>query len=412
MDQNFYKTDSVSIVSDENGLKFKILAKLRQKVGKKGRDVVYGIYNNSNADLKTRIQDFLIDNSKVSLKEKAIFFRLLFQLIDSGVPINESLKILIERTDSIRFSRVINTMLYYVEGGLSLSDAMKRFQDVFDESEVGIVRSGEQSAKLKEVLKKLSYRLEERNDLFSKLFSAALYPIIVLSVLLIVMFILLGWVFPSLIQLFKDSGVETSQLPAMTRFILVLQNIIVGYWWAILIFVAVLVSLFFSYKSTDYGRMNWDLMKLKIPLVGKLLKKIYVYRFVDLLSLLSFSFVPLLPSLEIVSSSYNNLVYKLVVDEMVKSLKEGGKISTKALEYSEIFPFEVGQMLKISEKSASISEISEKIADQYKSEIDMSLKRLTTVFEPVLIMLVGFIVAILALAIMGPIFNLGSLMGV
>ncbi len=409
--QNFYKNDNADIVSDEGGMKVKILNRLKRRVNRKSDDVVYGVYNNANLGIWVKLNDFLIDHGKVSLKDKSYFFHMLAVMVDAGIPLVVALKSLASRSDNGRFTRILNTIAHNTEQGKKFSEAIRRFEDVFDESEVGIVKAGEATGRLDDMLFKLSKKLDSRYELNMKLWGAAVYPIVVFGVLILVASIMLVWVFPTLLGLFSDEGVGLGQLPFATRMLVWIQTALVGYWWLVLTVILSVYGIFTAYKSTDYGRNNWDSRILNMPIFGGLIRKLYVLRFVDMLGLLIDAGVPLIKVLEIIGNSFKNRAYKIVLEEVIENVKLGKKISDSLEDFPLLFPSEVMQMIRTGEASASIGKVSDKVAVQYQKEIDNSIKRLTSVFEPVLIVIVGLFVALLAMAIMGPIFNLSNTLG-
>ncbi len=390
----------------------KILNELKKRKVVEAEEVVYGVYDNSSRRFSVKVNDFLIDRTKVRLKDKSYFFHMLAVMVDAGIPVVSAVKSLATRSDNPKFRRVLNTIAYNCEHGFKLADAMSRFDDVFDDFELGIVRSGEATGRLHIMLFKLSEELDKKHELSLKLWGAAVYPIAVLAVLLIVTVGMLVWVFPTLLNLLTEGGLASDQLPLPTRILLVLQNVVVGFWWLILLIGFALFGLFKMYVGSDYGATRWDYAKLRIPVVGSLLKKLYVLRFISMLGLLVESGLPVIKSLKITGSALANRLYKMKTQEVLNSVKEGGKISENLADTEFLFPPEIVQMLRVGESSASLGKISTKISDQYQKEIDNSLKKLSSVFEPIMILVVGAFVALLALAIMAPIFNLSSSVGV
>lgn len=373
--------------------------------------VIYGVYNSEGKPFLKKINDFLIDHSGITLKDKSYFFHMLAVMVDAGIPVVKAVKSLASRGKNHRFRRILNTIAYNCEGGSKLSDAMSRFEDVFDESELGIIRSGEATGRLHLMLFKLSAQMDSRHDLYMKLWGAAIYPIAVLAVLILVATGMLVWIFPTLLTLLEESGIGGSELPFATRFLMGIHSVIVGYWWVILIVLFGFYGMFIMYARSSYGAVRWDYMKLKMPIVGGLLRKISVLKFITMLGILIEAGLPVIRALKITGNGISNRVYKLKVQEVIDEVKAGSKIS-KSLEDSEyLFPAEVVQMLCVGEESASLDKVSEKISGQYQREIENSLKKLTSVFEPVMILIVGVFVALLALAIMAPIFNLSSSIG-
>lgn len=389
-----------------------VLKEIKNFEKKKVDTVIYGVYDSSSQGIFTRINDFLIDRTKISLKDKSYFFHMLAVMVDAGIPVVQAVKALAGRSQNRRFQRVLNTIVYNCESGSNLNESMSRFEDVFDEAEIGIVRSGEATGRLDIMLFKLSEQLDKKHDLQMKLWGAAVYPIAVLAVLILVSIGMLVWVFPTLLNLLKEGGISDDALPLPTRMLITIQSGLVNYWWVILILGFSGYGLFNVFVKSDYGAMSWDYWKLKIYIVGTLSRKVYVLRFVSLLGLLIESGLPVIKSLKIAGSSLSNRVYKAQVQEIIDNVRVGGKIS-ETLESSEfLFPPEVTQMLRVGEKSATLGTISQKISVQYQKEIDNSIRKLSSVFEPFMILFVGLFVALLALAIMAPIFNLSGAIGV
>ncbi len=399
-------------ILEENALGKEFLEKIRVKEkGDSSEEVIYGLYNNSNSSLWVRINDFLIDNSRVKLKDKSYFFHMLAVMVDAGIPLVPAIKSLANRTKNKRFQRVLNTVAYHCERGVNFADAMNRFEDVFDDAEIGIVRSAEATGKMHVLLFRLSDQLDKRYDLYLRLWTASVYPMAVFAILVLVVVGMLAWVLPTLLNLLLESGVPFENLPKATLVLIFLKNVLIDYWWLVLIVILGLFSVFHIYKNTYYGGIKIDYMKLNIPIVGNLLKKIFVLRFISLLGILIDSGLPVIDSLKISGNSLKNHIYRLKVQEVINNVKIGQRISDILKKSPFLFSPEIVDMINIGEKSASLGRVSEKIGDEYTREIDNNLKQLTSIFEPIMILIVGVFVGILALAIMVPIFNLSNIAG-
>ncbi len=382
------------------------LEKIKKIKNTQSEKVIYGVYNNSDKGWTVKLNDFFIDRGKVGLKEKSYFFHMLAVMVDAGIPVVKSISSLSERTENQKFRRVLATIAHDCEHGSNLADSMARFSDVFDEAEIGIVRAGEATGRLHLMLVDMSEQLEKRHDLHLKLWGAAIYPIAVLSVLIIVAVGILVWVLPTLLNLFEQGGVTMESIPSSTRALIFVQNIVVNYWAFILVLLFGAYGLFVLYKNSLYGATRWDYRKLTFPIVGKLLKKLYVQRFVGMLGMLVDSGIPVMKALSIAGNSLPNRIYKLKVQEVIGEVRAGKKISGSLEDAEFLFPSEVVQMISVGEKSASLGQISKKVSNQYRMEIDNSLKKMSAVFEPVMILVVGLLVGLLAMSIMSPIFNL------
>jgi type IV pilus assembly protein PilC len=373
------------------------------------RNIVYGLYDNSTKGLSVRIDDFLIDHSKVSLQEKAYFFHLLAVMIDAGIAVMNAMNILASKTDSVRFARILNTIAYNLKQGTNLSSAMSRFPDVFGDMELGVIRSGEAAGNLDKMLFKLARELDKSNELQIKLVTASIYPVAVMVVLILAATSMMIFVIPSLIGLLKDGGLKEEEFPLMTKVLIAVSGFLMNYWWAVIIALLFLYFLFKAWIQSEGGKYNWDLIKLKMPVIGELLRKVYVLRFVSTLGILIESGLPVIKALEIVAQSLSSQMYSLKTWEVIAKVKNGEKISTSLMDTPFLFPETVTQMLAIGEQTASMGRIAEKVGEHYDREIDHGLKRLTSLFEPIMIVFVGISVALLALAILTPIFKLTSL---
>lgn len=373
------------------------------------RNVVYGVYDNSQEGMMRRLDDFLIDHQRISLQEKAYFFHLLAVMIDAGIPVITAITILATKTDSIRFARILNTIVYNLKQGSTLSLAMSRFPDVFGDMELGVIRSGEAAGNLDKMMFKLSAQLDKSNDLQIKLVTASIYPSAVLTVLLLAASGMMVFVIPSLVDLLKQGGLKEEDFPIMTKILLGLSSFLVSYWWALIIGIMVVYFVFKIWRESEGGKYRWDIFKLKFPVVGELLRKVYVLRFVSTLGILVESGLPVIKSLEIIAQSLSSQLYSLKTWEVIARVKNGEKISGSLMDTPFLFPETVTQMLAVGEQTASMGKIAEKVAEHYDREIDHSLKRLMSLFEPIMIVLVGVTVAMLALAILTPVFKLTTL---
>jgi type IV pilus assembly protein PilC len=394
---------------NQNSKSEALLKTLANKQNAKSPAVIYGLYEASKQPLLTRLNDFLIDHSKVPLQEKAYFFQLLAVTVDAGIPVIQGVKMLADRSTNERFRRILHTVAYTVSQGKTLSESLARFPDVFGELEVGVVRAGEAAGSLDKMLLRLAEQLSKSNELQIKLITASIYPVAVLIVLTLASIGMLIWVVPSLVNLLKEGGLEEKDFPFATRFLIDLSSFMANYWWAVL-FAAILGYLTFRVAiSTQNGRYRFDILKLKMPVIGVLLRKVLILRFVNMLGILIEAGLPVIQALNIVASSLSNEIYRLKVYQVSSKVQQGQRISESLLDTPFLFPETIVQMLAVGEQSASLGLISTKIAKQYDIEIDNALKRLTSLFEPIMIIFVGFTVAILALAILTPIFRLSQL---
>lgn len=368
--------------------------------------VIYGVSDRSKESFWVRWNDFWIDHQSVPMKEKSYFFHLLSVMLDSGIPLLKSLQILSQKTSHERFCRIIATMAHYVEDGRHLSEAMAKFPTVFDESELGVVRSGEAIGRLDMMLERLSDQLDRAYTIHLKLRSAFMYPVVVMVILVLATLIVMTWVIPRLEVFFTQSGVT---LPWVTRIVLGLSEFTVSYWWLLIVLGLVGFFTFSLYVNTDEGRLKLDYWKLKLPFTGELMSKGLLSKFVRLLGILVASGLPINKVLGILQHSMNNTLYEMKIGEVIQHVERGEKISENLATTPFLFPSTVTQMLAIGESSATLDKACEKLSTHYEREIEHTIKNMMTVLEPFIIVLVGVAVGVLALAILGPVFSLSEL---
>ncbi len=376
------------------------------KPSEKEVSVVYGVYNSSAQSFSVRTNDFFIDRKKVSVQEKSYFYHLLGVMLDAGIPIMRSLKVLAKKTENPRFARIVNTMAYDVERGKLLSLSMSKFPDVFQESEIGIVRSGESIGNLAKLLFKLAKQSQRSHLLYLKVRGALIYPTTVLIALLISGAIVVRIVIPRIDEFFTQAHFE---LPVLTQFVLTFGRIVVNFSWLIVILAVFFGLLLSFYVGTESGRRRYDEFMLSAPFFSEVIRKLNVARFVQILSLLIEAGVPIHEAIRISSGAMTNTLYKDFLISLKGDVERGEKIADNLAEAPFLFPETVVAMISVGESSGQIAAISEKLAAHYEDEVESALETFTTLLEPIVIVIVGVAVGVLALALLGPIFSLSSL---
>lgn len=342
--------------------------------------------------------------NKVKTKDLVIFSRELSVIISATIPLVQGLKILVAQTESPVLKTVLSEVADDVEGGAKLSAALSRHPEIFGDFFVNIIRSGETSGKLDEVLNYLADQQEKDYDLQAKIQGAMIYPAFIVAGLLVVGILMMIFVIPELTSVLAETG---SELPWSTKILIGASNFFSSYWWALLIvFLAFIASLKLAVKS-QLGRYYWDSFKLKVPVFGKLLQKIVLVRFTRSLHTLLSGGVPLTRSLKIVSDVVGNSVYKELVEETNKEVEDGNPIASAFLK-SKAVPLMVSQMLNLGEKTGRIDEILDKLANFYTREVDNTVNNLVTLLEPFIMLLMGIAVGVLVAAIILPMYNLAS----
>jgi len=345
----------------------------------------------------------------VDSKELAIFTRQFSVMIDAGLPLVQCLEILASQQENKTFQKVLSGTRGSVEGGSTLSAAMKQYPKVFDALYTNMVEAGETGGILDTILQRLSAYIEKNVKLQRAVKSALVYPVGVLTIAAAVITLLLWKVVPVFATLFAGLGVE---LPLPTRIVIALSQF-VGSIFGFLIFVAVIASVIGLklWYGTPGGRMVIDTIILKIPVLGALMRKIAVARFTRTLGTLISSGVPILEGLDITAKTSGNAVIEKALTQVRKSLEEG-KSLTDPLKESEVFPGMVTQMIAVGEQTGAMDAMLQKIADFYEEEVDAAVKDLLTALEPIMIVFLGLVVGGVVISMYLPLFSLiGKLSG-
>jgi len=341
---------------------------------------------------------------KVKLGAMVIFSRQFATMIDAGVAIVRCLDILEGQTKDPALRPVIAQCKKDVKGGLSLTDAFSKHPNVFSRLYVNMVKAAETGGILDKILDRLATFLENEQEIRGKIKSAMIYPILVLSFAVIMVVGLMMFVLPKFKTIFIEMNVE---MPPTTQFLFNMSSFMQQYWWLL---GGICAGGYFFYKSwskTEAGSFQIDMTKLKLPVVGELVQKMAISRFSRTFATLIASGVPMMRSLEIVSETAGNKVIAKVIDGARTSVREGQKITTP-LEQSKMFPGMVTHMIDIGEETGRLSEMLAKVADFYDAEVETAVKTLTSLIEPMLIVMMGGLVGFIAVSIMGPIFKLVS----
>lgn len=366
-------------------------------------EFIYGVTDRTSRNLWQRAQDFFIDHQPIALKEKVYFFELLATMIHAGLPLNRALKILAAKTENKRLRRIIATVSYELEHGYFLSQALEHFPDVFEDAVIGMIRSAEAVGGLQHILSRLAMNLQRRETFAMRLRSALMYPSAVMIALMLGGILVVVFVVPRIEGIFSQSRVP---LPFATKILLQTSLLVTKFWWLLLIGLIFTIIAFHMWTHSEEGRFSWDFRKLRIPLLGVLIRKIFVSRFVDMLGLLLESGLPLNHALELTAGAIGNEVYRVKIYEALGSVHEGKKLSFSLGEAPFLFPETITNMLAVGEQTASLGNICQKISRHYTQEITHTLKNLTTVLGPLLVVVIGGAVAFFALAVLSPIFSL------
>jgi type IV pilus assembly protein PilC len=345
---------------------------------------------------------------KVSVKDKAVFSRQFAALVNAGVAIVRSLGVLSEQCTNPKLKQALLEISSEVQNGVSLSDAMRKHPDCFDGLYVSMVQAGEVGGVLDEVLNRLSKLLEDVARLQNQIKSAMAYPLTV-GFLAIAIFIgMTVFLIPIFANIFKELGTE---LPALTQFMLTCSEILRS--WRVLVVIGVVIAAGIAYKKyyqTRVGKETIDRLSLKMPLFGDLIQKSAVARFSRTFGALTRSGVPILTSLEIVRDTSGNQVVANAIEAARIEIQQGGMISL-ALQKEKVFPVMAIQMISIGEETGEIDAMLMKIADFYEDEVEQAVKALTSVLEPIMIVVLGGMVGTILLSMYLPMFKVFEKLG-
>jgi len=350
------------------------------------------------------VKDLMRIWNGVSSRELSVFFRQLATLIEAKVSIVYSLKAVGDQTTNPYLRTVIGEMVNDIEDGFPFSESMQKHPEVFESLAISMVKAGELSGNLQRSILFLAENTEKNYELNSKIKSALFYPIFVLSAALIIGFVVFTFVLPKLTSIFKDMNVT---VPWYTQLLMTIGDFMSIYWWAVGLGIIFIILGTVYYLKTEEGKKEWDLIKMKIPIIGPLFQYVYISRFSENLAVLLTGGIPIVRALIIVSEVVNSTVYESVILKAADEVKTGGSMSI-VFARSSCFPPIVSQMIKIGEDSGKISEVLQNVSLFYSKEVDRITRNLSTMIEPILIVFLGIGVGFLVFAILIPIYNIAG----
>lgn len=347
---------------------------------------------------------------KVRVKDLAVFTRQLSTMVSAGVPLNRSLHTLEDQTKSQYFKKIISNVAKDVEGGTPLAEAFKKFPNVFSDVYVNMVRAGEAGGILDEILKRLSLQIERDSSMRKKIRGAMAYPIVILTVTVIAFFGIMIFIIPKLGAIIKDLGGEDASLPIYTQAMLSISDFLQHYALPIIIGSFILVFLIRRYIKTPKGRYQFDSLMLRIPIISSVVMKVAIARFARTFASLMSSGVSVLEALQVTGGAIGNKVIEKELQNAATEVKNGKALS-EPLAKSKHFPAIVSQMLAVGEESGQIDTILVKVADFYEEEVETTIDSLASIIEPIMIIILGAVVGVIAASVMGPIANLSKNVG-
>lgn len=382
------------------------VAAARQKLREEG---VYPTEINQAADKKdTALTGVFGINlwQRVSTKDVSVFTRQLSTLLGAGIPLVPSLSVLIAQTKNQLLKQTLAQIREQVNEGKSLTQGMLNFPRIFPPFYVNMIRAGESSGTINLVLERLADFSENQQALMSKIRSALAYPIIMLFIGSAVIFLLMTFVVPKITGIFTDMH---QTLPLITIVLIAISNFLKSFWWLILILLAAAIAAFkYMTTGTEAGKRLWDTAKLKIPVWGQVNRKIAIARFCRTLATLLQSGVPLLSSMEIVRNVVNNILIGEAISKASKDVEEGKGLSGP-LTQSGIFPPLVTEMVAVGEQSGTLEKMLNRVATAYETESQSDIMVMTSLLEPLMILVMGLLVGFIVVSILLPIFEMNQL---
>lgn len=346
-----------------------------------------------------------IFQKRVNQTELTVVTRQLGTLLKAGITVVDALKALIEQVDSRDFEKMFRDVREKVTQGETLAEAMAHHPAYFSDLYVNMVRAGEASGHLDEILTRLAEYLSRINRLRNKIISALTYPLLMIIVGVVVVVVLMTTVVPNLTSLFSKIG---KSLPGITETLITVSKFFQSYWWSLLIGVFLLYLLRRATLATEDGRLRHDRMLMRLPVIGDLIRKNSVNRFATTTAILIRAGLPVLEALKIVQQVVQNAVIAKAIGEAHDAIVEGSDIATPLIA-SNAFPSMVGYMIATGEQSGQLEAILERIAEAYEEEVDIATQRLTSVLEPIIIIGLASVVLFVVLAIVTPLLQMSSL---
>lgn len=340
---------------------------------------------------------------RIGSKDKIIFSRELSTLINAGVPLLQAIRSVASQTRNKNFKFIIGKIISDIEGGSTLSASFSKYPHVFNQVYVSLVAAGEASGTLDKSLERISFQQEKDAEIIAKVRGAMAYPAIVLLVMIAVLTFMLTKVLPQVGEIYK--GFPGARLPFITIALLAVSKLIIKYWWLAIILLGLGAFVSFRWGQTSAGKRVIDGLKMRVPPFGQLFMKMYMARFARTGTTLVASGVPLLQMLQITSDAVNNVLIAESISKAIEKVK-GGKALSECLENDPNFLELVPNMLRIGEQSGAIEQMLEKTAEYFEKEVDNQIKTISTLIEPIMMIVLGIMAFIIVGAVLLPIYGL------
>jgi type IV pilus assembly protein PilC len=357
--------------------------------------------------LLKKIDDYLLLNSGVPVKEKLFFVQHLGVMVHSGISILTAFRTLSEQTESKAFSRILKDIATKIEGGTSLTQSLKGYPKVFNELFVNMVESGEISGKLEDVFHQLYTQMKKQYELVSKIRGALTYPVIVVFIMIAIGIFMMMFIVPKISDVFQQSNAE---LPVPTKILIAVSHAMANNGVMVFVGMALFIALFTKILKTKRGLYIFQGIVLNLPVIGGIIKKINLAKFARTSSSLMKTDIMITEAFRITGNTLGNLHYRHILEEVGEKIKKGGQISETLKRYPKFFPPIVTQMVIVGEQTGEIDNILEELSTFYEEEVNQIMENLPSIIEPLLILLLGIGVGGMALAVIMPMYSLTDAM--
>lgn len=351
----------------------------------------------------SNLDDLMNKFRRVPIVQKIFFSQNLSIMVKTGFSLASALATLAAQTTNKKFKGIIENIQHDVESGISFSNSLTKYPTVFSEIYVNMISAGEASGKLDEILVTLTSQMKKDHALIAKVRSAMMYPSVVVTAMVGIGAVMMITVVPQMMGIYSEAG---TQLPLPTRLLMAVSNGLIHY--GIFIVVALAVSTFglLRWRKTKQGKKIIHKILLRLPIFGNILKKINLARFTRTLSSLLKTDIPIVQTLQIIAKTLGNFYYSEAMLKASEQVKKGISISKTLAEQSILFPPIITQMINVGEESGTLDTISEQVANFYEEDVDQTMSGLSTIIEPVLMLVIGAVVAVMALAVLMPMYGL------
>lgn len=360
------------------------------------------------SDVKKGSKSFF--KPKVKITDLVLFTRQLSTMVSAGVPLLRSLNTMYSQVENPTLKEIIGDLMHDVEVGTSLADAMEKHPDVFSDIFVNMIRAGEAAGIVDDILKRLATQVEKNASMRKKIKSASTYPMVLLTLTIGAFMGLMIFIIPRIAAILKDIGGPDAKLPMITQVMISISGFMTHYWYIMIAMTAIAIFAFSKYKKTPAGKLQLHTLALKTPILKNLITKIAVARFTRTFSALIGAGVSVVEALRVTARAIGNEVYRKAVEDAAAEVVNGKQLS-QAIEGNKLFPGIVPQMLAVGEETGQTDVVLVKVADFYDEEVDAVIDSLSSILEPVMIVIMGGMVGLVAASVMGPIASLSQNVG-